>query len=80
MLRNVGWLPVKDVSVITHPSKLLWRYGNFWALVSLTRRLHSSLSSARLHPLIPRTYDVSLQTTSSHLFLVFPVVRRFGNR
>ena len=51
----------------------LWRYGLFWTLASLRRRLHSSLSSARLlHPRIPRICDVSLRTTSSHLALGFP--------
>ena len=42
-------------------------------LVSLRRRLRSSLFSARLlHPLPPRICDVSLWTTSCQLFLGFP--------
>ena len=43
------------------------------ALAFLTRRLHSSLSFARLlHPRIPRTCKVSLRTTSSYLVFGFP--------
>ena len=56
----------------------------FWVLASLRRRLHSFLSSARLlHPLIPMICDVSLRTTSSHLFLGYPtclILRNFPLR
>ena len=45
----------------------------FWVLSSLRRRLHSTLSSARLlHPRIPRICDMSLRMTSSNLVLGFP--------
>jgi len=46
------------------------RYSPFSALASLTRRLHSPLSTARLlHPLIPRICNASLWSMSSLLFL-----------
>ena len=38
------------------------RYSPFYTLASLKKRLHSSLSSARLHPLIPRIRNASLWT------------------
>ena len=51
----------------------LWRYSPFWALSSLTRRLHFSLSFARLlHPRTSRPCKVTLRTTSSHLILGYP--------
>ena len=60
------------------PSTRLWRYSPFWALAPLTRRHHSSLSYARLlHPRIPTICDVSLRTTSSHLFHGFPTALSF---
>jgi hypothetical protein len=44
-----------------------------WALASLSRCHHSSVSSAHfLHPPIPRIFDVFLRATSSHLVLGFP--------
>ena len=58
----------------------LWRYSPFWALVSFIRRLHSSVSSARLlHPHIPRIADVSLRKTPFHLVFDFPTDRVLGN-
>ena len=55
------------------PSTLLWSHSPFWDLTSLRKRLHSSLSYARLlHPRIPRICDVSLRTTPSHLVPGFP--------
>ena len=55
-----------------HPSIHLWRYSPFRALASLTRRLHSSLFAALLHPLIPSSCSASLWTTSAHLVLGLP--------
>jgi hypothetical protein len=66
----VGFVDAKPKgdSILFH----LWCHSPFWALTSLRKRLHSSLSSARLfHPLIPRICEVSLRRTSSHLILGF---------
>jgi hypothetical protein len=53
---------------------LLWRYNPFWTLVSLRRRLHFSLSYARLHnPYIPRISDLTLLTTPAIPVGVFPI-------
>jgi len=55
------------------PSIHPWRYSPFWALASLTRRLHSSLFVALLlHPLDPSTCSASLWTTFAHLVLGLP--------
>jgi hypothetical protein len=50
----------------------IWRYRPFRALASLIRRLHSSLFSVLLHPLIPSSCNASLWTTSAHLVLDLP--------
>jgi hypothetical protein len=55
-----------------HPSIHLWFYSPFRALASLTRRLHSSLFVALLHPLVPRCCSASLWTTFTHLVLGLP--------
>jgi len=56
-------------SILLH----LWHCGPFWALASLRRLLHSSVSSALLLcPCIPRICDMSLQVMSSHLVFLFP--------
>jgi len=64
-----------------HPSIHIRRYSPFRALASLIRRLYSSLfSTLLLHPLIPRSCDASLWTTSAHQFLGLPtglVVQKF---
>ena len=55
------------------PSIHIWHYSPFMTLVSLTRRLHSSLPSVLpFHPLIPSSCNASLRTTSAHLVLGLP--------
>ena len=63
----------RAVAVYEPPSIHTWRYSPFRALASPIRRLHSSLFSALLlHPLIPRSCNASLWTTSAHLVLGLP--------
>ena len=54
------------------PSVLAQRCSPFWALALLKKCLHSSLSSARLHPRIPRIRSAPLWTRFYLLVLCFP--------
>ena len=57
-----------------HPSIHPWRCNPFCALVSLRRRLHSSLSSTPLlHPLFLRSVMCPSGRRPPILFLVFPL-------
>ena len=58
-------------SLSIHP----WPSNSYCALSSLSRGLHSTLGSCCfLYPCISRICDVSLRTTSSHLFVGFQLV------
>jgi hypothetical protein len=63
--------PIRHASFCLVPFHLM-RYSPFWVLASLRKHLLSSVSSdCILHPHSPRTRDLSLQATSSHLVLHF---------
>ena len=66
---TVIYISVRNRGLISiHLSINLWCYSPFWGLASLSRHLHSSLSSAHLlHPHIASMGDMSLWTTASHL-------------
>ena len=76
--RNSGYLMKIEGLLIhseelVHPSIYIWRYSPFRSLVSLIRRLNSSLFSALLlHLHIPSSFSASLWTTPAHLVLGLP--------
>ena len=57
----------RNMNPSIQPILSAWHYSHLWALASLKRQLHSSLSPARLlQPRNPTISDASLQTKSSH--------------
>ena len=62
------------------PSVHVWHYRPYWALASLKKRLHFSLSPCRLlHSGIRRICNSPFWTTSSHLVIIFPTDHALWN-